>query len=83
MLIADGNSKGLRVCSDRDCWDPRNPYRLPPIPPDRFNLKFPRPDVPLWPFAQQTPIPAGAYTTEDGLQVYTTEDGGAVYARSD
>lgn len=47
MLIADGNSRGLRVCKDRDCFDILNPWRLPPIPPDNFNLKYPRPDVPL------------------------------------
>lgn len=79
MLVADGNTPGLRVCSDRDCRDPFNPWRLPPIQPDNIILKFPRPDIPLWPPAQQTPIPLGAYTTEDGLEVYTTEDGGAVY----
>lgn len=44
-LRADGNSPGLRVCLD--CWDPKNPWRLPPIKPDAITLKFPRPDVPL------------------------------------
>ena len=46
-LVADGNSPGLRVCGDRDCLDPMNPWRLPPIAPDAISLKFPRPDTPL------------------------------------
>lgn len=46
-LIADGNSPGLRVCGDSDCWDPKNPWRLPPIKPDAITLRFPRPDTPL------------------------------------
>lgn len=44
-LRADGNSPGLRVC--QDCFDPKNPWRLPPIQPDAIILKFPRPDTPL------------------------------------
>lgn len=44
-LRADGNSPGLRVCDDD--WDPRNPWRDPPIRPDAITLKFPRPDVQL------------------------------------
>lgn len=76
-LRADGNSPGLRVCEE--CRDPFDPWRLPPIPPDNFTLKYPRPDVSLWPIAQNSPIPFGAYTTEDGLQIYTTEDGGTAY----
>lgn len=49
ILVADGNSPGLRVCSDRDCRDPRDPWRLPPIQPDPIALKYPRPDTPLVP----------------------------------
>lgn len=52
-LRADGNSPGLRVCED--CWDPKDPWRLPPIRPDAISLKYPRPDTPLWPFANQEP----------------------------
>jgi hypothetical protein len=44
-LRADGNTPGLRVCEC--CWDPKNPYRLPPIQPDAIALKYPRPDTPL------------------------------------
>lgn len=49
MLRADGNVPSLRVCSDRDCWDPKDPWRLPPMPPDAIALKYPRPDTPLVP----------------------------------
>ena len=45
MLRADGNSNGLRVCSDGDCYDIFNPWRLPPIQPDPISLKYPRPDT--------------------------------------
>lgn len=44
-LRADGNSPGLRVC--QTCWDPKNPWNLPPIQPDPISLKYPRPDTPL------------------------------------
>ncbi len=44
-LRADGNSPGLRVCPS--CWDPKDPWRLPPIQPDAIALKYPRPDTPL------------------------------------
>lgn len=33
------------VC-DAD-WDPKNPWRLPPVKPDRISLRWSRPDVPL------------------------------------
>lgn len=46
-LRADGNSPGLRVCES--CWDPKDPWRLPPIQPDAIALKYPRPDTPLAP----------------------------------
>lgn len=49
MLIADGNLPALRVCSDRDCFDVRDPWRLPAIQPDSLALRFPRPDTPLVP----------------------------------
>lgn len=44
-LVKDGNSPGLRVCES--CKDPKNPWRLPPIVPDRVALKWSRPDTPL------------------------------------
>ena len=47
VLVADGNTAGLRVCGDDDCRDPLNPWRLPPIQPDAVTLHFPRPDTPL------------------------------------
>lgn len=46
-LRADGNTPGLRVCEE--CWDPKDPWRLPPIQPDAIALKYPRPDTPLVP----------------------------------
>jgi len=46
-LRADGNSPGLRVCQLSGCWDPRDPWRLPPIQPDPIVMRYPRPDVAL------------------------------------
>ncbi len=51
-LIPDGNSPGLRVCKPQvrfGCWDPLDPYRLPPRQPDKLTLQWTRPDVPLIP----------------------------------
>lgn len=46
-LGPDPNSPGLRVCrEDRDLYDP---YRLAPRQPEKIQLDFPRPDVPLSP----------------------------------
>lgn len=60
-LRADGNSPGLRVCSED--YDSLDPWRLPPKPADQITLQYPRPDSPLFPFA---PIPA--YTNQiDGI----------------
>ena len=42
-LSADGNSPGLRVC--HDCWDTRDPWRLPPRKTEKIDVKFPRPDT--------------------------------------
>ena len=42
-LRPDGDKPGLRVC--KDCWDTKDPYRLPPRRPDAFILRYPRPDV--------------------------------------
>lgn len=54
-LRADGNSPGLRVCNC--CFNPKDPWRLPPIQPDAISLKYPRPDTPLYPFAPNLPDP--------------------------
>lgn len=78
ILVADGNSPGLRVCGDRDCRDPKNPWRLPPIKTDNIILKYPRPDTPLYPFAENN-LPIAAYVTEDESQYYVTEDGNNIY----
>lgn len=44
-LRDDGNSPGLYVCAK--CYDPKDPWRLPPELPDAICLKYPRPDTPL------------------------------------
>lgn len=45
-LKPDGNSPGLYVC-DEGCWDPIDPYRLPPRQPEPVALDHPRPDASL------------------------------------
>lgn len=72
-LRPDGNSPGLLVCAAD--WDPKSPWRLPPIQPDAICLQYPRPDTPLWP--TQPNIPNGipfwddnAITWDDGLTVW-------------
>lgn len=47
LLIADPNSPGLRVCSDRGCADEFDPYRLPARRPEDITVRHPRPDEPL------------------------------------
>ncbi len=42
-LKSDPNYKGLKVCPD--CIDKKNGWLLPPIRPDAFALKKPRPDT--------------------------------------
>src|ERR1017187_5361306 len=55
-LRPDGNIPGLMVC--RWDWDTLDPYRLPPPPPDKWNLPFVRPDVPLInPYGDVPPFP--------------------------
>lgn len=44
-LRADGNSPGLRVCSE--CWDPIDPWRLAPRPTEDITLQYPRPETKL------------------------------------
>ena len=46
-LRPDGNSPGLRVCSDPGCWDNKDPYRLPARKTDNISLSYPRPDEEL------------------------------------
>jgi len=55
-LSPDRNTQGLMVCrEDNDEYDP---YRLPPPPPDKFNLPFTRPDVPIInPYGDVPPFP--------------------------
>ena len=44
-LEADRDNPGLRVCkADNDI---RDPYKLPPIKPEKVTLRYPRPDVEL------------------------------------
>lgn len=44
-LRADGNSPGLRVCPD--CWDSKDPWRLPARKTETITLRMPRPDEEL------------------------------------
>lgn len=44
-LRADGQSKGLRVCTE--CYDYMTPYAYAPLPPDPLILRYPRPQVHL------------------------------------
>lgn len=46
-LRPDGNSPGLRVCSDLGCWDVKDPYRQPTRKTEVINLRYPRPDTEL------------------------------------
>lgn len=58
-LVPDPNVPGLMVCGDNGpigntygsgaCRDGFDPYRLPARQPDKINLRFARPDVPLIP----------------------------------
>lgn len=41
-LRPDGNSPGLRVCED--CWDVKDPWRLPARETENITLRYPRPD---------------------------------------
>lgn len=41
-LKPDGNSPGLRVC--KDCWDVKDPWRLPARKTENITLRYPRPD---------------------------------------
>ena len=46
-LRPDGNSPGLRVCSDPGCWDNKDPYRYPARKTENISLRYPRPDEEL------------------------------------
>lgn len=49
-LVDDGNIPGFKVCRpliSPGCWDNYDPMRLPPRPPDKYNLPYVAPDVPL------------------------------------
>lgn len=49
-LIDDGNLPGFKVHRPEispGCFDTRDPFRDPAPPPDRLQLPFTRPDVPL------------------------------------
>lgn len=60
-LRADGNSPGLKVCSLDGCWDPKDPWRLPPIQPDAMVLRTPRPDTDLTTGPDNPYYPGEAY----------------------
>lgn len=59
-LMSDPNFPGLRVC-DEGCRDQFDPYRLPARKTERINLRFPRPDVPIDGYEDQSPEYGGKY----------------------
>jgi hypothetical protein len=73
-LRPDGNIPGLMVC--KEDWDVLDPYRLPPPPPDKWNLPFVRPDVPLInPYGDVPTMVGEEYLTTETQQILLTEDG--------
>lgn len=53
-ITQDGNITGFMVCLPSispGCWDTYDPFRLPAPPPDKMQLPFNRPDIPLVPTA--------------------------------
>lgn len=68
----DGNIKGLYVCSDKDCYDNIDPYKLPPLPPDTFVLHHPRPDAVLTPPSYVLNQNGEIIYGEDGLPILNT-----------
>ncbi len=66
-LVSDHNSPGLRVCSDRDCLDELDPYRLPARQVEDITMPWARPDDSV------ATDPAG-WITEDGDAFIITED---------
>jgi hypothetical protein len=69
-LSNDPNIPGLRVCQF-GCSDQIDPYRLPPRQVESVNLRWPRPDRPLY----ETEIPFLSENLEDDAQV-EVDDGG-------
>jgi hypothetical protein len=57
-------------------WDTLDPYRLPPPPPDKWNLPFVRPDVPLV-------NPWGNQPMQVGVEYLTTPTGNDIVTGSD
>jgi hypothetical protein len=45
QLKPDGDNLGLRVCPD--CWDQKDPYKLPQRQTEDISLRVVRPDEPL------------------------------------
>ena len=60
VMRSDPNFPGLRVC-DQGCADQLDPYRLAARQTERINLRFPRPDVDLTGFDDQSPEYEGKY----------------------
>lgn len=64
-LRPDGNARGLRVC--RDCWDEKDPYRLPARKTEQITLSKPRPDLSI-------PATTDFIITEEGSIIVTESD---------
>lgn len=56
----DPNFPGLLVCG-QGCADEKDPYRLPARQTERITIRFPRPDLPLDQFVDQSPAYQGEY----------------------
>ena len=69
-LRPDLNSPGLRVCTK--CRDQLDPYRLPARQPEPINLRFARPDVPL--YGSISAVPDNALVTQTN-EPFVTETG--------
>ena len=61
-MSMDRNTPGLRVCNE-GCNDERDPYRLPARQPEKIAIRFPRPDVPLYPDNQAITTDPNVVTT--------------------
>lgn len=65
-LRPDGNSPKLMVC--RECWDSKDPYRLPARQTEEVAMKHPRPDTP-------TASGSNYLLSSDGTFIIASDDG--------
>ncbi len=70
-LRPDGDQPGLRVCGE--CWDPIDPWKLPPREPEAISLRFPRPEEPLTAGDVSFSATAGAGSTTARIVIGTID----------